>query len=465
MALLIDQLTDHVLNTCYEDLSSDVIEAGKKQIIDAVSCTVGGANGSGNSALLHLIRRWGGSKEATILAHGDKVPLPNAAMMNSIMTRSFDFEVTGPEPEGANAGKMVGHVASTTVPACLSIAEYTGASGKEIISAIVLGGDLAARLAVSDDFSFDTCFEACGTVNAFGATAIAGRLMHLDHAQMVNAFGILMNLMAGSFQGIWDGVHSFKLPGAMSAYNGILSAQLSQGGFQGIRDALTSNRGYFNQYCKNPHPENALIDLGKVYYVKGQHKLHPSCYGNHNPIECVLEVLRNHDFNAEDIDVVTYDVPPNRIKHFLNQPMEKENCQVRTLFSIPFAIANALVRKEVKIEHYTDEQIRDPKVLALIKKITLVPNLPLGNNQAGRLVVRLKNGQEFSAYREDPLGWLDSPTPFQEIRNKFMRNIEFSKTVSKKNGEKALGLLERLEDIDKVSKIIKLLVADQKKTR
>ena len=69
-----------------------------------------------------------------------------------------------------------------------------------------------------NDFSFDTCFEVCGTANAFGAAAIAGRLMHLDHAQMVNAFGILVNLMAGSFQGIWDGVHSFKLPGAMSAY-------------------------------------------------------------------------------------------------------------------------------------------------------------------------------------------------------------------------------------------------------
>lgn len=155
MPLLIDQLTDHILNTRYEDLSDDVIEAGKKQIIDAVSCTIGGANGSGNAALLHLIRRWGGAKEATILAHGDKVPLPNAAMMNSIMTRSFDFEVTGPEPEGANAGKMVGHVASTTVPACLSIAEYTGASGKEMIAAVVLGGDLAARIAVSNDFSFD----------------------------------------------------------------------------------------------------------------------------------------------------------------------------------------------------------------------------------------------------------------------------------------------------------------------
>jgi 2-methylcitrate dehydratase PrpD len=97
MTMLIDQLTDHVLNTRYDDFSDEVIEAGKKRIIDAISCTIGGANGSGNKALLDLIRKWGGSKEATIIAHGDKVPLPNAAMMNSIMTRSFDFEVTGPK--------------------------------------------------------------------------------------------------------------------------------------------------------------------------------------------------------------------------------------------------------------------------------------------------------------------------------------------------------------------------------
>jgi 2-methylcitrate dehydratase PrpD len=459
MTMLIDQLTDHVLNTQYEDFSDEVIEAGKKRIIDAISCTIGGANGSGNKALLDLIKRWGGSKEATIIGHGDKVPLPHAAMMNSLMTRSFDFEVTGPEPEGANAGKMVGHVASTTEPAALSIAEYTGATGKEMIAAVILGGDLAARIAVANEFSFDTCFEVCGTANAFGAAAIAGRLMGLDHAEMKNAFGILVNLMAGSFQGIWDGVHSFKLPGAMSAFNAILSVQLSQGGFQGIRDALTSPLGYFNQYCKNPHPENALIDLGKVYYVKGQHKLHPSCYGNHNPIECVLEILSKNDFEVDDIEAVTLDVPPNRIKHFLNQPFTEEDLQPKALFNIPFGIANALVRKEVRIEHYSDEYIHDPRVLALTKKITLVPNMPLGLNQASHLTVKLKNGRKFEAHREEaPLGWLDSPTSFEEIKNKFMRNVEFSKTVSEKNGLKALGMFEHLEEVDKVAKIVKLLV-------
>ena len=458
MTLVIDQLTDHVLNTRYEDFSDDVIEAGKRRIIDAIGCTIGGANGPGNKALLDLIRGWGGRKEATIVAHGDKVPLPNAVMMNSIMTRSFDFEVTGPEPEGANAGKMVGHAASTTEPTALSVAEYTGATGREMIAAVILGGDLTARIAVANDFSFDTCFELCGTANAFGATAIAGRLMHLDRPRLVNAFGILLNLMAGSFQSILDGVHSFKLPGAMSAYHAIFSVQLSQRGFTGVKDPLMSPRGYFAQYCKTPHPENMLIDLGKIFYVKGQHKLHPSCYGNHNPIECALEILKKYTFNTKDIKAITYDVPPNRI-NFLNQSFGLKDLQPKALFNIPYAIANALVRKEVRLEHYTDEYIHDPKVLALIKKITLLPNLPLGKNQAGRLTVKLKDGRELSAYREYPLGWLRSPTPFEEIKNKFMKNVNFSKTVSQKNALKALDMFEHLEEVDRVAKIVKLLVS------
>ena len=86
-----------------------------------------------------------------------------------------------------------------------------------------------------------------------------------------------------------------------------------------------------------------------------------------------------------------------------------------------------------------------------------MPNLPLGKNHAGRLTVKLKDGQEFSAYREDPLGWLDSPTPMEKIIRKFWRNVDFSKTVTRKNAGEALSMLERLEDVDDVSDIVGLL--------
>ncbi|NUA26927.1 MmgE/PrpD family protein [Cupriavidus basilensis] len=458
LPLLIDQLVDHALNTRFESFDHEVVEAARMRLVDTLGCTIGGANASGNLAFLDLIRSWGGTSQATILSHGDRVPLQYAAMMNSLMARSFDFEVAGPEPEGVNAGKMVGHVCSTTEPTALSVAEFTGASGKELLAAVILGGDIGARMAVADEFNFDQSFEVCGTANAFGATALVGRLMGLNHQQLVNAFGILLNLMAGSFQSLWDGVHTFKLPGAMAAFNAVLAVQLSLRGFTGAKDPLTSQQGYFALYGNNPKPENALADLGRVYYVKGMHKLHPSCYGNHNPIESALEIVRSHAFDLADVESVTLEVPPNRIKHFLNQNVEADDCQPRSLFSIPYGVANVLMRKEVRIEHYTDEYTRVPALLDLVRKVRLVPNLPLGKNHAGKLTVILKNGQSLSAYRESPLGWKDNPVTAGQVWDKYWRNIDFSATVSRENAATALGMLERLEEVRDVASLASCLV-------
>jgi 2-methylcitrate dehydratase PrpD len=456
---LVEQLSEHILTTRFESFGHETIEAAKLRLIDAVSCTVGGANASGNDALLGLIRSWGGAQQATVLAHGDRVPLQYAAMMNAMMCRSFDFEVTGPEAEGINAGKMVGHVCSTTEPTALSVSEFTRASGKDLLTVVILGGDIGARIAVSDEFNFDKCFEVCGTANAFGATALVGRLMGLNQKQMVNAFGILLNLMAGSFQSLWDGVHTFKLPGAMAAYNSVLSVQMSMHGFKGVKDALGSPQGYFSLYANNAKPANAVADLGRIFYVKGMHKLHPSCYGVHNPIESALEIVRDHTFDAADVASVTLEVPPNRIKHFLNQPVNADDEQPRSLFSIPYGIANVLVRKEVRIEHYTDSHFRDPTVLELTHKVHLLPNLPMGKNHAGRLTVHMKNGETFSAYRESPLGWAENPVSASDVREKYWRNIEFSGTVSRTNAAKALALLDQIEEIDDVSTLTDCLAS------
>jgi 2-methylcitrate dehydratase PrpD len=459
MTTLVEELAGNIIDTKFETFSDDVIDAAKKRVLDVVGCIIGGANAPGNSKMLDLVREWGGAKQATILLHGDKVPLPHAAMMNSLMARSFDFEATGPEPEGENAGRMAGHVPSTTEPTALSVGEYKGSTGKEMIAAVVLGGDLAARIAVADDFSFHTCFELTGTANAFGATALTARLYGFSAPQLVNAFGLLMNQMAGTFQNLWDGVEAFKLPGALAARNGVMSVELAKRGFTAIKDPLLSLRGYFPQYCKNAHPENAAKDLGKVFYVKAQHKMHPSCYGNHNPIECGLEIIRQHEYNPEDILSVTLDVPFFTYNRFLNQPFVTGDSQQKALFNIPYGVASVLLRKAERIEYYTDEFITDPKVIELAGKVALVATLPDDNSHAVRMTVKMKDGREFSAYRDYPKGWLKDPSSMDEIKGKFWRNVEFAGTVSKKNAEKAVAMIEHLEDVDNVSKITKLLVS------
>lgn len=456
--MLIEDLASHVLDTKYEVFNDEVIEAAKKRLIDIAGCTLSGANASGNAALLDVIRGWGGTQEATILVHGDKVPLPHAAMMNSLMARSFDYEVTGPEIEGANIGQIAGHVCSTTDCTAISTAEYTGASGKELIAAIILGGDLAARIASAQDFSFASNFELCGTVNAFGATAIAGRLLGLNKDQLVNAFGILVNQLSGSFQSIWDGAHSFKLIGAMAARNGIFSVQLAQKGFTGLKDPLFSPLGYFPLFCKNYLPENITVNLGKVFYCKGHHKIHPSCYGCHTALECSLDILLQGDINADEITEINLIVHPGRENSFINRPFGIESSQPDSLFNLYYAVANVLLRKGARLEHYTDEYIHDPAVLELVKKIKIIPTLQTKQVQACRLHVTMKNGKTYSSHKEFPRGVSEDPLTKEEIKDKFRGNVTFSEALSINDVEKVLETLDNIDKVGNVKDIVKLLV-------
>lgn len=456
---LLDRLVTHILDTPFEAFSPEVVLAAKKRLIDATGCALAGVAVDGNEAFLDLFSAWSGRGEAAVIGRSVRLPAAQAALVSSLQTRSFDFEVCGPEPEGVNEGKMVGHVASTTEPVALAVGEVTGATGQELLAAVILGGDVAARISVSDRFDFDKSFEVCGTSNAFGATAIAGRLMGLDHAQLRNAFGILLNLMAGTFQGIWDGAHAFKQPGAVAAYNGILACELALRGFDGVRDALESRMGYFTMYTHEPSPDAMVADLGTIFYVHGQHKLHPSCYGNHNPIEAALQIRSENEFTADEVERIELDVPSNRIDHFLNQIPTADDEQPKFLFTIPYGLANAVLRGRPELEHYVAPAIYDPAVLDLAARVTLVPNLPVGNNQASNLRIILTDGREFSAAREKPLGWLRNPTPLEAIIDKFWRCVRFSKAIEDSAAATALDLIQNLETVADVRTLTTALTA------
>jgi 2-methylcitrate dehydratase PrpD len=198
----VEELSKNVLNTRFESLNEATLENAKSRIVDVLGCAIGGAKAAGNPALVELIKEWGGKKEATILAWGGKVPACHAAMVNSVMARSFDFEVVGAVVEGEWIGS---HISGTTVPTALAMGEASGIGGKELITALLVGDNVAARIIASSGFNPNKAWDITGTINVFGATAVAGRLLGLNELQMRNAFGIVLNQLAGSMQNCWDG--------------------------------------------------------------------------------------------------------------------------------------------------------------------------------------------------------------------------------------------------------------------
>ena len=226
----------HVADTAFEAFDAGTVERAKIRIIDSLGNIAAGHRAQGNDAVLDLARRWGGAPESSVLVHGVRVPAHNAAMVNAVMMRSYDFEPIGAEYEDHT--QSAAHISGTTVPVALAVAEQQRSSGRDLLTALIVGDDLTSRLAAASGFDVYSGQDNTGTVNGLGGTAVAAKLMGLDAVQVRNALGIAVNQLSGTVANIFDQTLAFKLPIAFAARNSIVSAELAQAGFAGPEDAI-----------------------------------------------------------------------------------------------------------------------------------------------------------------------------------------------------------------------------------
>ncbi len=456
----IEELVANVLDTRFGNFDDATIEHAKNRIIDTVGCLIAGANAPGNLTLVDLVKDWGGKEEATILVHGGKTQAHNAALVNSIMARSFDFDPNGVLVGGTNTPPIItaSHISGTTVTTAIAMGEMMGVNGKELITATLVGDDVASRVLAAASSRART--DTTGTVNVFGATAIAGRLLGLNRFQMRNAFGIVLNHLAGSYQNMWEGTFAFKLTQGLSARNGIFSAQLAKRDWVGPEDVLLGKFGYYSLYTEGS-PSNEILtkDLGKKYYSDVHFKPYSCCRITHGAVECALTLVHKYDIKTEDIGEVIVYASRRGLEGATGRPFRIGDFPyANALFSYQYTVANALLRKSVRPEHFSDESIRDLRINSLISKIKLA-ELPKGEPFSARLEVIMNDGRKLSEFTDVPRGdQLRNPMLKDEIIAKFLANVKFSKTVSRKNAEKLVELLDKLEQLDSVSRVVELLV-------
>jgi 2-methylcitrate dehydratase PrpD len=454
----IEKLAANVVDTRYENFDKATLEFTRYRIIDTLGCLIGGSGDTGNPELVELLRRQGGKEESTILVHGGKVPAGNAALVNSVMARSFDFEPVSPIVDGVNTP---GHISGTTVPTAISLAEAVDASGKEMVCALLAGDDVASRILAASGFGFTLGWDGTGTINAFGATAIAGRLLGLNKLQMRHAFGIVLNQLGSTFQIIWDGTTAFKLPQGVSARAGIFSAELARAGWTGPEDALFSRFGYYKMFTEGAKkPQVLTADLGRAYYYDNITKPYPGCRIPHAAIDATLSLARKHKINAADVKEAVLYLHQGGIDHVCGYPFKIGPFpHGNAAFSYPFSIATALLYGAVKPEHFTEKAIRDPKIRDYVGKIKFqaVDDVPF---EGARVKLALKDGREFSETVEVARGNpIHNPLSNDEKLAKFWNNVEFSGKISKQKATKLLSTIEGIEKLDSVRKMIPLLVA------
>ncbi len=360
-------LAELVVQTSYNDLPAIALASTKRDILDTLGAAIGGSAAPGIDTLTSMVQHWGGRGESTLLLRGERVPSPQAAMVNAAMGHALDFDDT------LDHGGSI-HPGTSTLFASLAMAERLGgASGQDFVLAVTLGLDVACRLALAA--TEERGWHRTSLIGIFGATAAAGKLMGLSVDQLVNAFGIAYSQAAGNRQCILDGALTKRLQAGQAASSAVLSAQLAGEDFTGAQAVFAGRLGFFPMYQPKGHDLSAITDaLGAVF--RGS-ELSFKPYPCGRPIYVALDAalalheqleLANASSQAEISEVLVTTNPRTYADQFAPGATAWRPTQVvEAQFSLPFLIATALIRGRVSIADVAD--VNNPEVLSLAERM------------------------------------------------------------------------------------------------
>jgi aconitate decarboxylase len=234
---------ENVTQTRFQELPSDAIKAAKIFILDTFG--VGTAGSSGLMAC-DLADMQGRGEEA-----------PAAAMCNAYQAHNSEFDCLHEE--------AVVHAMSVVLAVAIAGAERNkGVSGKDLITAVTLGVDLATGLGVAATAGLR--FFRPATAGAFGGTAAFGKLMALDQYAMINAFSIAYGQVCGTLQAHTEGTSLLAMQMGFNARNAFVACDLAAHGFDAPKNLLEGPFGYFKLFEAGGSPGRiAVCDPGRYH--------------------------------------------------------------------------------------------------------------------------------------------------------------------------------------------------------
>ena len=340
-----------------------------------------------------------------------------AALLNGVLAHSLDFDDTHA------AGSL--HPGAPVIPAALVAGEMAGASGAEVLAAIVAGYEVTCRvaLALPAGAHYQRGFHPTATCGAFGAAAAAGRIFGLSGDEIASAMGIALSQAAGSLQFLANGAWTKRFQVGWASMAGLTAATLAREGFKGAAQALEGKAGFLAAYAPSPIPERAVEDLGVVFeLMKTAVKPYPSCRYGHAGIDAMLALRAEHKLVPEEIEGITYGTSRSGMI-LVGEPREKRiNPQnvVDGQFSGPFVLATALATGAMGWDSYAE--LQNPVIRGLLPKVVCEDDPEIEAefpaNMSGKVTVKAR-GQTFVKTVVVPKGEPDNFLSEAELRAKF----------------------------------------------
>lgn len=431
----------------------------RKILLAVAGTAIAGASEDGVAPLREMLVEQGGKAECTVLVHGDRLPATSAALLNGVMSRALDY---------CDAMVPGLHIGSSLVPAALAAAELRGGcSGREFLTALAIGAELASRLNRSEA-DYDG-FDPTGVAGVFGSTAAAARILGLDEEQMGNALALAFNRCGGSFQSNVDGSLAVRLIQGWVAESGVHCALLARAGLTGPARFLGGVYGYQHLFSRDRGIVGRVSEgLGEEFLLRlAVFKKYPSCGVTQGVTELALQVAAEANWTPQRIRRAEVRLPPYAHRLVGHRFEIGSNPRVNAQFSAQYCAANALIRKASKLRHFRPEEIGHPGVLAAIERIEVVadPALDQRGHTAVDLVVEAADGTRYAKSLDIAPGFPGRPLTDDEHRSRFDECVDYAAIAfPAAQARRLVEAIDAIDELDDARTLAKLLVAPRNRT-
>lgn len=432
-------ISEYAVNLKFSDLPDKVVEEVKRYLYDSIGCAYGGSNTKDVKIIRDLYKKMRGSKEATVIGLGDKLPTVNTALINSLMIRTLDYNDVYWKEDPSHPSDLI--------PAALAAGELADASMKEVITAIVLGYEFEQRLC---EFAVPGIRERKwhhATLTQFASPITAGKLLGLTVDQMVNAIGI-------------SGSHNYTIgaPTAgrltmmkntvdpMAVQSGIFAALLAKEGYTGTEEIFEGKEGFMDCFFgwdaknKGVSPvkmqgrdlaaewkwelEKLTDNLGKEFKIlECSMKAFPTEALTHTHITAALKVLINNNITYDQIDEVKVTTIARACDILFDPQKYRPESRETADHSLPYCIAAAIVDHKITQHTFSEEKLIDPRIWEVIDKIKGEASIEFEKmfpaKQPSRVSIKTKEGKTYTEYIEYPKGDPREPMTIEDLDNKF----------------------------------------------
>jgi 2-methylcitrate dehydratase PrpD len=366
-----------------------------------------------------------GSLEAggpcTAIGHEPGFDPAAAALINGTAAHGEDFDDTfegGPVHSGA-----------VIVPAVLAAAERHAVSGTDALFGLAIGCEVLCRLSlVVPRAVHSSGFHPTAVFGAVAAAAAVGSALKLSAPQLVAAIGTAGSMASGIIEYLAEGTWPKRLHPGWAAQSGYRAAMLARSGFIGPRTVLEGQHGLFNGFARTTQGDwNALLGAFGQQWVMSTIAFKPYACGTmtHPYIDCARRLTRRGVRPEEIVDIVCETA--EGYVHRLWEPLASKQSPPNgyaAKFSVPYAIAAGFLLDGAGLGAFEDHNVRDPRLLALARKVHYVidHDNPYPRQYTGHVRATLADGSVLEERQPHLRGGAAEPLARSEIETKFCAN-------------------------------------------